>query len=40
MIRALLVLDVMGICAAHDGTVYLTTLAPFTLHAVRVDRKN
>ncbi|MBL8848685.1 MAG: hypothetical protein JNG89_03335, partial [Planctomycetaceae bacterium] len=29
---------VMGICAARDGTVYLTTLAPFTLHAIR--RKN
>jgi hypothetical protein len=26
----------MGICAAHDGTVYLTTLAPFTLHALRI----
>lgn len=27
---------VMGICAARDGTVYLTTLAPFTLHAIRL----
>jgi hypothetical protein len=27
---------IMGICAARDGTVYLTTLAPFTLHAVKV----
>jgi hypothetical protein len=26
---------VMGICAARSGTVYLTTLAPFTLHEVR-----
>jgi sugar lactone lactonase YvrE len=29
---------VMGICAAKDGTVYVTTLAPFTLHAVKVPR--
>lgn len=27
---------VMGICAARDGTVYLTTLSPFTLHAIRL----
>ena len=26
---------IMGICAARNGTVYLTTLHPFTLHAVR-----
>ena len=25
---------IMGICAARDGTVYVTTLAPFTLHAI------
>lgn len=29
---------IMGICAARDGTVYLTTLYPFTLHAVRIPR--
>jgi sugar lactone lactonase YvrE len=29
---------IMGICAAKDGTVYLTTLAPFTLHAVTVPK--
>jgi len=29
---------VMGICAATDGTVYLTTLYPFTVHAVRVPK--
>jgi hypothetical protein len=29
---------VMGICAAKDGTVYLTTLAPFTVHALRIPR--
>jgi sugar lactone lactonase YvrE len=29
---------IMGICAAGDGTVYLTTLAPFTVHAVRVPK--
>ena len=27
---------IMGICAARDGTVYLTTLAPFTLHAIKL----
>ena len=26
---------VMGICAASDGTVYVTTLYPFTVHAIR-----
>jgi sugar lactone lactonase YvrE len=25
---------IMGICAASDGTVYVTTLYPFTLHAI------
>ena len=29
---------VMGICAASDGSVYLTTLAPFTLHKVRLPK--
>lgn len=29
---------IMGICAAGDGTVYVTTLYPFTLHAIRVPR--
>ena len=29
---------VMGICAANDGTVYLTTLYPFTLHAIRIPK--
>ena len=29
---------IMGICAATDGTVYLTTLYPFTVHAIRVPR--
>lgn len=29
---------VMGICAAADGTVYLTTLAPFTLHEIRLPK--
>ncbi|MEM7386148.1 MAG: hypothetical protein AAF514_14500 [Verrucomicrobiota bacterium] len=28
---------IMAACAAADGTVYLTTLYPFTLHALRVD---
>ncbi|WP_145055380.1 SMP-30/gluconolactonase/LRE family protein [Lignipirellula cremea] len=27
---------IMGIAAARDGTVYLTTLYPFTLHAIRI----
>jgi uncharacterized repeat protein (TIGR03806 family) len=27
--------SIMAICAARDGTVYLTTLAPFTLHEIR-----
>jgi sugar lactone lactonase YvrE len=26
---------VMGICAGSDGTVYITTLYPFTVHAIR-----
>jgi hypothetical protein len=26
---------IMGICAARDGTIYATTLSPFTLHAIR-----
>jgi len=26
---------IMGICAASDGTVYLTTLYPFTVHTIR-----
>jgi sugar lactone lactonase YvrE len=30
--------SIMGICAARDGTVYVTTLSPFTLHAVRLPR--
>jgi hypothetical protein len=29
---------VMGICAAKNGTIYLTTLYPFTLHEVKVPR--
>jgi sugar lactone lactonase YvrE len=29
---------IMGICAASDGTVYVTTLYPFTVHAIRVPR--
>jgi hypothetical protein len=29
---------IMGICAAADGTVYVTTLAPFTLHAIRIPK--
>lgn len=29
---------IMGICAARDGTVYLTTLYPFTLHAIRISK--
>lgn len=28
----------MGICAASDGTVYVTTLYPFTLHAIRIPK--
>jgi hypothetical protein len=27
--------SIMGICAARDGTIYATTLSPFTLHAIR-----
>lgn len=30
---------VMGICAAKDGTIYPTTLAPFTLHEIRLDQQ-
>jgi sugar lactone lactonase YvrE len=30
---------IMGICAAGDGRVYLTTLYPFTLHEVRLPEK-
>lgn len=29
---------IMGICAARDGTVYLTTLYPLTLHAIRMPK--
>lgn len=29
---------VMGICAARDGTIYLTTLYPFTVHAIRIPK--
>ena len=29
---------VMGICAARDGMVYVTTLAPFTVHALKIPR--
>ena len=29
---------IIGICAARDGTVYLATLYPFTVHAIRVPR--
>ena len=29
---------IMGICAASDGTVYLTTLYPFTVHAIRIPK--
>ena len=29
---------IMGICAASDGTVYVTTLYPFTVHAIRVPK--
>jgi hypothetical protein len=29
---------IMGICAAHDGTVYVTTLYPFTVHAIRIPK--
>lgn len=28
--------NILGICAADNGTVYVTTLAPFTLHAIDV----
>ncbi|MEX2212611.1 MAG: hypothetical protein WD768_00690 [Phycisphaeraceae bacterium] len=29
---------IMGICAARDGTIYLTTIYPFTLHAIRLPK--
>ena len=29
---------IMGICAAHDGMIYLTTIYPFTLHAIRIPK--
>ncbi|MBW3541617.1 MAG: hypothetical protein KY476_15215, partial [Planctomycetes bacterium] len=29
---------VMGICASREGPVYVTTLAPFTLHELRPKR--
>ncbi len=29
---------VMGICAAKDGTVYVTTIYPLTVHALRIPR--
>jgi hypothetical protein len=29
---------IMGICAGRDGTVYVTTLAPFTLHAIAAEQ--
>ena len=29
---------IMGICAARDGSVYLTTLYPFTVHKIRFPR--
>ncbi len=29
---------IMGICAASDGVVYLTTLYPFTVHAIRTPK--
>lgn len=29
---------VMGICAAKSGTVYVTTLYPFTVHAIKIPR--
>ena len=29
---------IMGICAARDGTVYVTTLYPFTVHAIRLPK--
>lgn len=30
---------IMGICAAKSGTIYVTTLAPFTLHAIFVETR-
>lgn len=29
---------IMGICAVGDGTVYVTTLYPFTVHAIRIPK--
>jgi sugar lactone lactonase YvrE len=29
---------IMGICAARDGVVYVTTLYPFTVHAIRIPK--
>jgi sugar lactone lactonase YvrE len=29
---------IMGICAANGGTVYVTTLAPFTLHEISIPK--
>ena len=29
---------VMGICAGADGTLYVTTLYPFTLHEIRIPK--
>jgi sugar lactone lactonase YvrE len=29
---------IMGICAGSDGTVYVTMLYPFTVHAIRIPR--
>lgn len=29
---------IMGIAAARDGTVYVTTLCPFTLHAIKIPK--
>ncbi len=29
---------IMGICAAKSGTVYVTTLAPFTLHEIKLPK--
>ena len=30
--------SIMGICAGRDGTVYVTTLSPLTLHAIRIPK--
>ncbi len=29
---------IMGICAARDGSIYLTTLYPFTVHRIRIPK--